>query len=164
MHFWATWIKALCPSTDLRQGTNSQRYIALVAAVKKWISAQTWTWNVLNQPLRDHLTPFRARPIGVSASDIIPFSPNRNKISFNNTCTLRSPGEEFVNILLNSSTGSNNPFQPDGAHENNLTSSKSSSKSKSTSGFSGGGWIEVCKSADPLKLMAESVDPLKKST
>ena len=28
----------------------------------------------------------------------------------------------------------------------------------------GGGWIEVCKSADPLKLMAESVDPLKKST
>ena len=27
-----------------------------------------------------------------------------------------------------------------------------------------GGWIEVCKSADPLKLMAESVDPLKKST
>ena len=28
----------------------------------------------------------------------------------------------------------------------------------------GGGWIGVCKSADPLKLMAESVDPLKKST
>ena len=27
-----------------------------------------------------------------------------------------------------------------------------------------GGWIGVCKSADPLKLMAESVDPLKKST
>ena len=26
------------------------------------------------------------------------------------------------------------------------------------------GWIEVCKSADPLKLMAESVDPRKKST
>ena len=26
------------------------------------------------------------------------------------------------------------------------------------------GWIGVCKSADPLKLMAESVDPLKKST
>ena len=27
-----------------------------------------------------------------------------------------------------------------------------------------GGWIGVYKSADPLKLMAESVDPLKKST
>ena len=27
-----------------------------------------------------------------------------------------------------------------------------------------GGWIGVCKSADPLKLMAESVGPLKKST
>ena len=25
------------------------------------------------------------------------------------------------------------------------------------------GWIGLCKSADPLKLMAESVDPLKKS-
>ena len=28
----------------------------------------------------------------------------------------------------------------------------------------GGGWIGVCKSADPLKLMTESVGPLKKST
>ena len=28
----------------------------------------------------------------------------------------------------------------------------------------GGGLIGVCKSADPLKSMAESVDPLKKST
>ena len=28
----------------------------------------------------------------------------------------------------------------------------------------GGGWIGICKSADPLKFIAESVDPLKKST
>ena len=28
----------------------------------------------------------------------------------------------------------------------------------------GGGWIGVCKSADPLKLIAESVNPLEKST
>ena len=78
---------------------------------------------------------FRARPIAVSASDIFPFSPNRDDTSFRNTRTPRSPGEEFVNSLLNMSIGSNNPFQPDGTNENNHTSSELLSKSKSTSGF-----------------------------
>ena len=71
---------------------------------------------------------FRARPIVVSASDIIPFSPNRDETSFKKTCAPRSPGEEFVNSLLNTSTRSKNPFKPDGAVENNHTSSDSSSE------------------------------------
>ena len=79
--------------------------------------------------------PFRARPIGVSASNIFPFSPNSDDTSFRNTRTPGSPGEEFVNSLFNTSTRSNNPFQPDGADESNHTSSESSNKSKSTSGF-----------------------------